>query len=257
LISNFNDKKESLAKILFVVPCFNEGARLDVDYFERLVKLPSTFWIFINDGSKDNTVHLLEELCVRNNTKLISNQRNLGKSKSLQLGFNDGINSQEEFEWIGFIDSDCAIIYEDVVKVLRLARNTNYDSIFSSRVKLAGRVINRKRFRHFFGRLIAGFLSSAWPSMPYDTQCGFKLFKNNNSLQIAMREKFQTRWFFDIEVVLNLTKISGSKIKIWEEPLTIWGDVEGSKIGWSQAGKILIELTYIYYCLFRVQKFLT
>lgn len=256
MINTSDAPQETLSKILFVVPCFNEGSRIDLDYFERLIQLPYTFWIFVNDGSTDNTFHLLEKLCVRDNTKLISNQVNSGKSKSLQSGFNQGINSQEEFEWIGFIDSDCVIIHADIDRILRLARDSNYDSIFSSRVKLAGRLINRKRFRHFFGRLIAGIFSSTWPSMPYDTQCGFKLFKNTSTLQIALSEKFHTRWFFDIEVVLNLTKASGAKVKIWEEPLTLWCDIEGSKIGWSQAGKILMEVAYIYYCLLRLRKFL-
>jgi glycosyltransferase involved in cell wall biosynthesis len=42
-------------KIVIVVPCFNEAKRLNFFYFNRLSKLKSTFWIFVDDGSTDDT----------------------------------------------------------------------------------------------------------------------------------------------------------------------------------------------------------
>ena len=68
---------------------------------------------------------------------------------------------------------------------------------------MAGRKILRKTHRHVIGRLIATLSGIFWPTIPYDTQCGFKLFKASN---LTGLEKFQvrTKWFFEIELVIEL-----------------------------------------------------
>lgn len=247
---------KDIEKIVFVVPCYNEENRISLEYFEDLISLSGTFWIFVNDGSTDKTLTKLENLCTAANTLLISQQNNLGKAKSVQNGLLQILTTNKGVEWIGFLDSDGAFRRTDIERVIQLADCISSDAIFSSRVKLAGRNIRRRNFRHLFGRLIATIFGSVWKSIPYDTQSGLKIFRNTPSIQIAISEKFYTRWFLDIELVLKIVKCTEINIKIWEEPLTYWEDVKGSKIGLKQVGRILIEVVYIYICLFRQKKFL-
>lgn len=243
-------------KFVFIVPCYNEENRISMEYFKELLSISDTFWVFVNDGSTDKTLPILEKLCTAANTLLISQQNNLGKAKSVQNGFVQILTTKKGVEWIGFLDSDGAFKITDIERVMQLADRTSSDTIFSSRVKLAGRNIRRRNFRHLFGRLIATIFGSVWKSIPYDTQSGLKIFRNTPNIQIAMSEKFYTRWFLDIELVLKIVKKNKNNISIWEEPLTDWNDVKGSKIGLKQSGRILLEVAYIYICLFRLKKFL-
>jgi hypothetical protein len=72
----------------------------------------------------------------------------------------------------------------------------------------------------------------------YDTQCGAKLFKAE-LLPALFSEKFQTRWIFDVEILLRfkrwylqkrIDKADKLENYINEMPLLNWRDIAGSKI---------------------------
>ena len=110
----------------------------------------------------------------------------------------------------------------------KLGEGAKYRTIIGSRVKLAGRKIQRSNLRHYLGRAIATFICRGWALAPYDTQSGFKIFTFDSYFIEAMSRSFVTSWFFDIEIILRLEKMNS--LGIWEIPLTEWSEIEGSNI---------------------------
>lgn len=75
-----------------VVPCYNEEAMLDMFYTEsekiyQNIQGYSFTYIFVNDGSKDNTYAILKRLSKEHdNVKYISFSRNFGKEAAMYAG---------------------------------------------------------------------------------------------------------------------------------------------------------------------------
>lgn len=75
-----------------VVPCYNEEAMLDMFYTEsekiyQTIEGYSFTYIFVNDGSKDKTHHILKRLSSEHdNIKYISFSRNFGKEAAMYAG---------------------------------------------------------------------------------------------------------------------------------------------------------------------------
>jgi glycosyltransferase involved in cell wall biosynthesis len=67
---------------LFIVPCYNESKRWNKAYWEKMVSLSNTFWVFVDDGSTDNTQNLINDL-KHGNIKLIKMLKNCGKSEAI------------------------------------------------------------------------------------------------------------------------------------------------------------------------------
>lgn len=76
-----------------IVPCFNEEANI-LPYFEEMHQLETSMsnqlafeYIFIDDGSKDNTLGILRELAARfPNVHYLSFSRHFGKEAGLLAG---------------------------------------------------------------------------------------------------------------------------------------------------------------------------
>lgn len=84
--------EEYMKTIDVVVPCFNEEAMLQMFYEEsekiyNNIEGYSFTYIFVNDGSKDNTHKILKDFSKRyNNVKYISFSRNFGKEAAMYAG---------------------------------------------------------------------------------------------------------------------------------------------------------------------------
>ena len=88
---------------------------------------------------------------------------------------------------------------------------------------------------HFQGSVRRVFASCAALKlgMPvYDTQCGAKLM-TAEAARTAFSEKFVTRWFFDVEIMMRLSGAYGSSFaerRCFELPLGKWVDQGKSKV---------------------------
>lgn len=245
--------------IVIIVPCFNEELRFKLDYFANLVNFENTFWIFVNDGSFDNTLKLIRKLEYSKNVKCITLDKNLGKSNAIRLGMQFAFKSQSNIDWIGFLDADGAFSINDIrcnINLVSSVTMNSYEAVYSSRVKMAGRLIRRNILRHFVSRVITTFFGLIWKNIPYDTQSGFKLYRYDLDLHLLFIEPFRTRWFVDIELALRYIKLKQREMKVWEQPVTSWIDVEGSNINKLQVPRLFIEIIYILHKLVRMRKFL-
>jgi dolichyl-phosphate beta-glucosyltransferase len=237
-----------------VIPCFNESTRFDTSYFNRLVQINNTFWVFVDDGSTDSTSLVLANFCKKINTRYLRNDTNQGKSRAIANGMAYISRTNISPAWMGFIDSDGAFAISDIEKFLGLTKTEqikNFDSIYSSRVKLSGRSINRTTSRHYVGRVIATVFGITWKDIPYDTQSGFKLYRTKLLTKQVLSPTFLTKWFFDIELHVRLGTNNENTFRVWEEPLNSWTDVPGSKLSFIERVRVIREIILILRLLFR------
>lgn len=81
-----------MKNISVVVPCYNEEDVIELFYQKLintliLLKNYSYEIVFVDDGSKDNTLKLLKELKLKDeNIKIISFSRNFGKESGIYAG---------------------------------------------------------------------------------------------------------------------------------------------------------------------------
>jgi glycosyltransferase involved in cell wall biosynthesis len=89
-----------------VVPCYNESKRLRSTEFENyLTDKTSVCFIFVNDGSTDNTLEIIDQLCNSNPGQVMykSLEKNKGKAEAVRQGFLMAI--ELGFENIGYWDA--------------------------------------------------------------------------------------------------------------------------------------------------------
>jgi hypothetical protein len=87
---NFRSKEYGVnqPKTFIVVPCYNEGLRLPIAAFRRFLSFSSIDFVFVDDGSRDNTVELIEGLRQDNQQRMtvLRCPKNLGKAEAVRLG---------------------------------------------------------------------------------------------------------------------------------------------------------------------------
>jgi glycosyltransferase involved in cell wall biosynthesis len=213
-----------------IVPCFNEEKRINLDYWNKLSEIPNVHWIFVNDGSSDGTKSLLNQI---SNSSVINLERNSGKAEAIRKGISDTFdkNPAEIFQ-VGYLDADSAFEIEDIKNVVKLSfsKESTFDSYWGSRVALSGRNITRNNLRHILSRILITIFGYRLGNLPYDPQTGFKIFKFNKEQMAIFDKNFETKWFVDIEILLRFKAVNGKDMRIWEEPVNSWKDIEGSKI---------------------------
>ena len=216
--------------LFMIVPCFNEEKRINLDYWNKLSEIPNAHWIFVNDGSSDGTKSLLNQI---SNSSVINLERNAGKAEAIRKGISDTFdkNPAEIFQ-VGYLDADSAFEIEDIKNLVMLSfsKGSTFDSYWGSRVALSGRNITRNNLRHILSRILITFFGYRMGNLPYDPQTGFKIFKFNKEQMAIFDRNFETKWFVDIEILLRFKAVNGKDMRIWEEPVNTWKDIEGSKI---------------------------
>ncbi len=243
-------KENTESNVYFVVPCYNEASRWNFDYWKTLFSIPRIFWLFVNDGSTDKTGDILNKYADLKNVEILTLHKNVGKSAAVRSGANYIFEHHLEGKYIGFLDADGAFSPVDINRFTNedlLVKLNELDAIWSSRVKLAGRLIDRNPVRHFLARIISALLSLRFKNMPYDTQSGLKLFTKSSTLLKIFSKEFNTRWLFELEILGRWEQIAGQKINIWEEPVMGWKDVSGSKIRFKELIRIFFEITKVIF----------
>jgi glycosyltransferase involved in cell wall biosynthesis len=239
--------------VIIVVPCYNEANRLEVERFVNF-QLPDhrLEFLFVNDGSQDDTFKILKtlRLLAPEQIDVLDLQPNRGKAEAVRQGFLKAIEKSPDY--VGFWDADLATPLEEIPRFCEILDNQpDLDMVFGARVKLLGRNIQRKAYRHYFGRVLATAVSLVLDLPIYDSQCGAKLFRVHNALHQAFATPFLSRWVFDVEMVARFKKIlagQGLEVgsRIYELPLREWKDVGGSKLHLKDGFLAYLDLWKIY-----------
>lgn len=136
-----------------VVPVYNEEKTLDLfikEVNKQTVDLPlkKTF-IFVNDGSRDNTLVTLKELAKKyNNVKYISFSRNFGKEAALLAGLRAANG-----DYVTVMDADLQDPPE-MLNTMFQKIQTGYDVIGTRRISREGEPFIRSIFAKLFYKII-------------------------------------------------------------------------------------------------------
>lgn len=157
-------------KLSIIIPMYNEQESLDSLFLELsdlFGQEAKTEIIFINDGSSDNTLNILESK-IKNypSWSIINLYRNYGKSVALQAGFD---NSKGEI--IATMDADLQDNPKEIHRLIKELEN-GYDVVSGWKKnrkdplekKIASKIFN------FFVRVFSGLKI-------HDSNCGIKVFK--------------------------------------------------------------------------------
>lgn len=238
---------------LIVVPCYNEASRIRRDAFlEGIDTLGSVNFLFVNDGSTDETQSVLESLASEAPTRMevFRLEKNSGKAEAVRQGVLRAIQSPGT-SMVGYWDADLATPLDEIPFFIdALEQKPALDMVLGARVRLLGHAIERKIHRHVYGRAFATVTSNILDLPVCDTQCGAKLMRNTPLIGHAMADPFMSRWVFDVELLARmLVRWRGDNIdpleRLLEVPLRQWRDVAGSKIGPMDAARAIGDLWQI------------
>ena len=230
----------------FVVPCYNEASRWHPDRWAALLRLDGIHWVFVDDGSTDGTAAMIRESFQEGSAELVTLARNGGKAEAVRAGLLRALESGHGRTSVGYIDADGAFAVSDVERIVGIHHQHvtagDVDATWAARVALAGRKIKRSHARHYVGRLVATLVSLGDPTIPYDTQCGLKLFVSGPELRTCLATPFETRWLFEVELLARWRAATRRRMRVWEEPVHEWSEVPGSRIDAREAVRIAREL---------------
>ena len=145
-------KKE---KISVIVSCYNEEASLPY-FYKEIIKISEKMknidfeYLFIDDGSKDNTLKILRELSKKDKkVKFISFSRNFGKEAAMYAGLENSTG-----DYVTLMDADLQDPPELLPKMYNLIKEEGYDSVGTRRVTRKGEPPIRSFFARCFYKLI-------------------------------------------------------------------------------------------------------
>ena len=230
-----------MQKVAIIIPCYNEAKRLDYKNIEQLLLNSNMDIFFANDGSKDNTVDIINAIILNNSERcfLIDFEENSGKANTIYKAINK-INEEQQYDFIGYFDADFSTPANEVIRLVAELDKRKCQFLMGSRILLLNSGIKRKYHRHIIGRIIITLINFKFKLGIYDTQCGSKLF-SKTIIPKAFDKPFYTSWLFDVEIFIRLQK-QNLLIHGIETPVYNWKDVDGSKLGWKTGFKILKEL---------------
>jgi glycosyltransferase involved in cell wall biosynthesis len=231
-----------------IIPCYNEEKRL---ISEKLINFLQTklnvLIFFVNDGSTDNTVEVIESIIKQfpDRVFLLNKKKREGKGEAVREGLMESIkNAQIEFH--GFIDADLSVSLEEFFRLYQIISGSEKIFITGSRIKKLGATIVRNEWRHFYSRIITTFIGFSTKLEVYDTQCSAKIF-HKQLIPGIFNEKFKTKWLFDVEVFCRIRRQNGTLEKLaLEEPLLEWTEMKDSKISGFNFFQILREIFIIH-----------
>lgn len=232
-----------------VIPCYNEEKRLLSDEFTNFIEKNSGYHLcFVNDGSKDKTLEVLNNL--RNGREdfitVYDCEKNGGKAEAVRQGMLF-MSKKEDLDYIGFLDADLSTDLSDFDDLVKTIENSEYKIVSGSRISRMGANITKESARKIISLTINYIIRKILKMDFKDTQCGAKIF-HKDVIEISFGKKFVTQWIFDVEIFRRITLHFGlqkAKQMLCEQPLKRWIHADGSKLSMKDSVKIVGQLGQI------------
>lgn len=214
-------------KVSIVVPCYNEEESIPIFLREskkvlETMQLSDFEFVFVDDGSKDNTLNVLKTLVENDKcVHFVSFSRNFGKESALYAGLEKATG-----DYIAVMDADLQDPPALLPKMLAALQSEGYDCAATKRVTRKNEPVVRSFFARLFYKIM-GLLSDV-PVV--DGARDFRLMTRaykNAVLALLERNRFtkgifpwvgfKTKWFAyeNIERVAGKTKWSFWKLFLY------------------------------------------
>ena len=216
-----------MKKISIVVPCYNEQEAIPY-FYEEAKKVSETIpntefeFLFVNDGSKDNTLNVLRDLSKKDEqVRYISFSRNFGKEAAMYAGLKESSG-----DYIAIMDADLQDPPSLLPSMFDTLEKGEYDCVATRRVTRKG----EPRIRSFFAKLFYKIMNAISNTEVVDGARDFRLMTRqmvNAILEISEYNRFSkgifgfvgfhTKWleYENIERVAGKTKWSFWKLLLY------------------------------------------
>lgn len=233
--------------ISLVIPVYNEEKRVQKT-FQALKEgfsfsgLKLSQVIFVNDGSTDRTLSLIEKEAqklskiLKAQVQVVSYKANRGKGYAVRNGM-----QISDADYTLFLDTDMSTPLSQLKKFIPAIRK-GVDVIFATRKNGTSLVLKHQPlYRELLGRGFTVISNLILGTNVSDFTCGFKAFSRK-----ALREIFPLtridRWGYDSEIAFLANKLQLT----YKELSVVWTNDEGSKVNLIYAlPKTIIELIAI------------
>lgn len=155
-MNNHIEKGTDLISV--IVPCYNEEKALPGFYravTDTVKDIPDTDWefIFIDDGSRDNTQYVLQNFTLSDNRcRYLSFSRNFGKEAAMYAGLQNASG-----DYCVFMDADLQHPPELLKEMYRVVKTEGYDCCAGLREDRTGesrmRTFLSRSFYHIIGKM--------------------------------------------------------------------------------------------------------
>lgn len=163
-----------MKKITLIIPCYNEQEVLGILY-EELKRVTSQMkqyvfeLLFVNDGSKDDTLKILREMAEQDERVIYySFSRNFGKEAAMYAGFCNATG-----DYVAVMDADMQDPPSLLPEMMSYLESGEYDSVATRRVSRQG----EPKIRSFFARRFYKLINRISDSDIVDGARDFRLMK--------------------------------------------------------------------------------
>jgi glycosyltransferase involved in cell wall biosynthesis len=211
-------------KLSVVMPVYNEQATLREAVSRVLAVDLEIELICVDDGSRDGSREILEELRASHaQVRVLLQPRNMGKGAALRRGIQEASG-----DYILIQDADLEYDPSDYPGLLRPLIEGKADVVYGSRFLGAAphRVLY---FWHYVANRMLTLISNALTNMNMtDMETCYKAFRREILQSIPIEED---RFGFEPEITVKIAK---RRLRVYEVGISYWGRTyeEGKKIGW-------------------------
>ena len=215
--------KYQIEELSVFFPCYNEEKNIKNTVSKAITVLNKVAkkWeiILINDGSKDNTGKILDQIksANPNHIKIITHNPNRGYGAALKSGL---YNSQ--YQWIAFTDSDGQFDFGEITKFIDKQKETKSDIVIG--YYLSRQVSKATIFTSKIWEIIVFVLFGLKVT---DIDCGFKLL-NKKVVEKIPKLEAERGAFISSEFLIKSKKAG---FKITELGVHHYPRVEGQATG--------------------------
>ena len=222
--------------LTIVIPVYNEQKRIGkaLNALEQGFSFPGIKLervIFVNDGSKDRTVAIINrsvkklQSILKAYIDIVSYSQNKGKGYALRTGM-----AQATSDYVLFMDADMSTPLSEFRNFLPFIKE-NVPVVIGTRKNGHSTVIKHQPLiREILGHGFTFFSQVILNTWVTDFTCGFKLF-SREAKDVVVNKARINGWGYDAEFIF-LARTSGFAMR---ECPVIWSDDRGSKVHIVQA----------------------
>jgi len=199
-----------MADCCVIIPCYNESGRILKEEFVTFASAnPWCHFLFVNDGSTDDTLDSLNQLGqLQPRMTVLSLPQNRGKAEAVRVGMLAALNDAR-FHYFAYLDADLAIPLEEFKRIFDLTlQQPNLEFTYLAKIPRKDAEVSQPMKRFLMGRSLALLTRMSLRLPIYDTQCGCKVMIRKVA-HLVFEAPFISPWLFDIELFHRLLRSCG------------------------------------------------